>query len=170
MSLKQKSSGSTFKKVVVVRLDHDTESGYLDPVQLGRGETVDLLTIDGEHQSIPLTLLKTIHFVRDFDEPFEPARRSFLSRPRQAGLWVHLRFTDGDQIEGLVPNDLLGLLERGIQITPPDQNGNNLRLFIPRNALAEFRVLGVVGAAKLPAASKAPAAATQGDLFDSREK
>ncbi len=154
----------------MVRLDHDAETGYLDPVQLGHGQAVDLLTLEGEHHSIPLSLLKTIHFVRDFDEPFEPARRSFLSRPRQAGLWVHLRFIDGDQIEGLVPNDLLGLLERGIQITPPDKNGNNLRLFIPRNALAEFRVLGVVGATRLPAASPAREPATQGDLFDSRER
>lgn len=155
---------STFKKVVVVRLDRKASSGYLDPAQLGHADAADLLTVDGERHAIPLTDIKSIHFVREFDQPFEPERKTFLSRPRQEGLWLRLRFTDGDQIEGLVPNDLLGLLDRGIQITPPDSAGNTLRLFIPRTALAELRVLGVVGAARRarPAAALAP---SQGDLF-----
>jgi Family of unknown function (DUF6982) len=150
--------------VVVVRLDRKAQSGYLDPAQLGHSDSAELLTVDGERHAIPLTEIKSIHFVREFDEPYEPARKTFLSRPRQEGLWLRLRFTDGDQIEGLVPNDLLGLLDRGIQITPPDSAGNTLRLFIPRAALAELRVLGVVGAARRsrPAAVPAP---SQGDLF-----
>jgi hypothetical protein len=157
---------STFKKVVVVHLDRKTQPGYLDPAQLGRAESVELLTLDGAHQSIPFPEVKSVHFVREFDQPVAPARKSFLSRPRQEGLWVRLRFVDGDQIEGLVPNNLLGLLEHGIQITPPDSNGNNLRLFIPRTALTEFVVLGVVGAARRarPAPTRVPA--SQGDLFN----
>jgi hypothetical protein len=161
---KRHAPTSTFKKVVVVHLDRKAQPGYLDPAQLGRSDAAELLTIDGERLAIPLTEVKSIHFVRDFDQPFEPTRRTFLSRPRQEGLWLRLRFTDGDQIEGLVPNDLLGLLDHGIQITPPDSAGNTVRLFIPRAALAELRVLGVVGAARRarPAAVPAP---SQGDLF-----
>jgi hypothetical protein len=165
LALSRHKPTSTFKKVVVVRLDRNTEPGYLDPAQLGRTQAADLLTQAGEHHSIPFSEIKSIHFVRDFDQPTAPARKSFLSRPRQAGLWVRLRFVDGDQIEGLVPNDLLGLLEHGIQITPPDSNGNNLRLFIPRSALTEFLVLGVVGAARRARPAAAPASVSQGDLF-----
>ena len=153
---------STFKKVVVVYLDRKTQAGYIDPAQLGQSDAADLLTLDGERQAIPLAEVKRIHFVREFDQPVEPARKTFLSRPRQEGLWVRLRFIDADQLEGLVPNDLLGLLDRGIQITPPDSAGNTLRLFIPRAALAELRVLGVVGAARRRAPTPAP---SQGDLF-----
>jgi hypothetical protein len=154
---------STFKKVVVVRLDRKALRGYLDPAQLGHADSAELLTIEGERHAIPLIEIKGIHFVREFGEPIEPARKTFLSRPRQEGLWLRLRFTDGDQIEGLVPNDLLSLLDRGIQITPPDSAGNTLRLFIPRAALAELRVLGVMGAARRRPAG-APTA-SQGDLF-----
>jgi hypothetical protein len=155
---------STFKKVIVVRLDRKNLPGYLDPAHLGHSDAAELLTIDGERHAIPLTDIKSIHFVREFDQPIEPARKTFLSRPRQEGLWLRLRFIDGDQIEGLVPNDLLGLLDRGIQITPPDSTGNTLRLFIPRAALAELRVLGVVGASRRARPAAAPAA-SQGDLF-----
>ncbi len=151
----------------MVRLDHKTELGYIDPARLVHANAADMLTLEGEHHELPFSEIKSIHFVREFDQPFAPARKSFLSRPRQDGLWVRLRFVDGDQIEGLVPNDLLGLLGNGIQITPPDSNGNSLRLFIPRAALTEMVVLGVVGAARRtrPAAARTPA--SQGDLFGS---
>jgi hypothetical protein len=43
---------------------------------------------------------------------------------------------------------LLSLLDRGVQITPPDLHGNTVRIFIPRSALAEMTVLGVVGIAR----------------------
>ena len=49
---------------------------------------------------------------------------------------------------GIVSNDLLDLLDTGVQLTPPDLHGNSLRLFIPRTALEEMRVLGVVGVAR----------------------
>jgi hypothetical protein len=163
--VKRQASSSTFKKVVVVHLDRQTASGYLDPAQLGHGDAIDLLTLSGEHQSVPLKQVKSVNFVRKFEGPSEPARKAFLSRPRQEGLWVRLRFVDGDQLEGLVPNDLLTLLERGFQMTPPDLNGNSVRVFIPRAAVAEFRVLGVVGAARR--ARQAPAATgPQRELFE----
>ncbi len=152
----------------MVCLDHKTEPGYLDPAGLGRTEAVDLLSLDGEHRPIPFSGVKSVHFVREFDQPFVPARKYFLSRPRQEGLWVQLRFVDGDQMEGLVPNNLLGLLENGIQITPPESNGNNLRLFIPRTALTDFVVLGVVGAAQRARHAAGLASTTQGDLFGPR--
>lgn len=151
---------------MVLGLDRKTQAGYLDPAQLGQGDSVDLLTLDGSHQAVPLREVKSIYFVRDFDGPFEPARKSFMSRPRQEGLWVRLRFADGDQLEGLVLNDLLHLLERGIQITPPDLNGNSLRVFIPRAALSEFRVLGVVGETRRARQAPAVPAGRQRELFE----
>ena len=101
--------------------------------------------------------IRGIYFVREFTDDFEPERKAFLSRPKLDGLWVRLRFTDGDTIEGVVPNDLLSLLDNGIQITPPDLSSTTDRIFIPRSALTDVTVLGVVGIAR-----RKPAAAAAG--------
>ena len=92
--------------------------------------------------------MKSVYFVREFPETFDPERKVFLSRPKLDGLWVRLRFRDQDVMEGIVANDLVELLDNGVQLTPPDIHGNNLRLFIPRTAIAEMKVLGVVGASR----------------------
>jgi hypothetical protein len=133
---------------------------------LGRAEQVDLLTPDGEHQEIALKDVKSVHFVREFSERFEPERKAFFSRPKLDGLWVRLRFRDNDSIEGIISNDLLDLLEHGVQITPPDLHGNSLRIFIPQTALAEMKVLGVVGVARRVPGKAAAAGEPQPKLFN----
>jgi hypothetical protein len=146
--MKGTSSTSTHKKVIVLLLDRTTIRGYLNPGRLGDGEPLDLLTPDGERRSITEEDVRSVYFVREFSDAFESDRKAFLSRPKLEGLWVRLRFRDNDTIEGVVPNDLLSLLDRGVQITPPDLQGTTLKIFIPRSALVELVVLGVVGAAR----------------------
>jgi hypothetical protein len=137
--------------------------GYLNPSRLGQTDPVDLLTLEGEHQELLLARIRSIYFVREFSDDFEPERKAFLSRPKLDGLWVRLRYTDGDAIEGVVANDLLALLDNGLQITPPDLNSATDRIFVPRAALTEVTVLGVVGIARRKPA--APSAA-QPRLFN----
>jgi len=146
--VKSRAPASTLKKAVVLRLDRKAVRGYLNPATLGRAESLDLLTQDGEHEAIRLEDVKAVYFVREFKDPFEPDRKTFLSRPKLDGLWVRLRFRDEDVIEGIVANNLLELLDTGVHLTPPDLHGNALRMFIPRSALAELKVLGVVGMAR----------------------
>ena len=86
--------------------------------------------------------------MREFKDTFEPERKTFLSRPKLDGLWVRLRFRDEDAMEGIVANNLLEMLDTGVRLTPPDLHGNVLHMFIPRTALAEMKVLGVVGVAR----------------------
>ncbi len=160
--MRSRAPASTHKKVVVLLHDRTPLRGYLNPTGLGRVEELDLLTQEGAHRPVALEDVKSIYFVRDFTEGFEPERKAFFSRPKLEGLWVRLKFRDGDGIEGIVSNDLLDLLVNGIQLTPPDLHGNSLRMFIPRTALAEMKVLGVVGVARrVPR----PAAAIQPKLF-----
>lgn len=161
--MKLRAPASTHKKVIVVLLDHKSLRGYLNPSRLGQIDPLDLLTPNGEHQALPLAKIRSIYFVRDFDDDFEPERKAFLSRPKLDGLWLRLRFLDGDSLEGVIPNDLLGLIDNGIQITPPDLNSNTDRIFIPRAALSEVTVLGVVGIARRKPAA---AAASQPRLFN----
>ena len=142
-------------------LDRKVLRGYLNPNRLGTAEALELLTQEGEQRSFDAAEVRSIYFVREFSEDFEPERKAFLSRPKLDGLWVRLKFRDEDTIEGVVPNDLLSLLDRGVQITPPDLHGTTLKIFIPRTALTEMTVLGVVGIAR-----RKPPAPAQPGLFN----
>jgi hypothetical protein len=146
--VKNRAPASTLKKVVVLLLDRKTVRGYLNPVGLGEGDKIEVLTVDGEQESVHLADIKSVYFVREFKDPFEPERKTFLSRPKLDGLWVRLRFRDDDSMEGIVANNLLELLDTGVRLTPPDLHGNVLHMFIPRTSLAEMKVLGVVGVAR----------------------
>jgi hypothetical protein len=146
--VKNRAPASTHKKVVVLLLNRTAVRGYLNPATLGRADEIDLLTLDGEQKSVELEGVKSVYFVREFKDPFEPERKTFLSRPKLDGLWVRLRFRDEDAMEGIVSNNLLDLLDTGVRLTPPDLHGNVLHMFIPRTALVEMKVLGVVGVAR----------------------
>jgi hypothetical protein len=160
--LKSKPQTSTHKKVVIELLEKRLLRGYLNPARLTQAETIDLLTREGEHEEVAVEKVRAIYFVRDLEEDIEMERKSFLSRPKLDGLWVRLRFRDGQSLEGVIPNDLLGFQDNGLQMTPPDYNSNTDRIFVPRSALTELTVLGVVGIAR-----RKPAAATaQPRLFN----
>src|SRR6202007_1397680 len=144
-------------------MDKKALRGYLSPARPGQPEPIDVLPPDGEHEQISLAKVRAIYFVREFSDDFEPERKAFLSRPKLDGLWVRLRFTDNETLEGVIPNDLLSLIDNGLQITPPDLNSTTDRIFIPRSALSEVTVLGVVGIARRKPAAQP--AATQPRLF-----
>jgi hypothetical protein len=167
--VKSRAPASTHKKVVVLLLDGTAIKGYVNAKLLEHAETIELLTREGEYQSVPVDHVKCVYFVREFDMDFELERKTFLSRPKLDGLWVRLRFRDDEILEGIVSNDLLGLLNSGVQLTPPDLHGNTLHMFIPRSALLEMKVLGVVGvsrrAARQPAEPRPGATPTQPKLF-----
>ncbi|HXY23387.1 MAG TPA: hypothetical protein VEI73_01970 [Candidatus Acidoferrum sp.] len=163
--MKTKTPASTHKKVILVLADKKPLRGYLNPARLGQIDPIDVLTPEGEHVQIPVARIRAIYFVREFSDEFEPERKAFLSRPKLDGLWVKLRFTDGETLEGVIPNDLLSLLDNGLQITPPDLNSATDRIFVPRAALSEVTVLGVVGIARRKPAAAA-AAASQPRLFN----
>jgi hypothetical protein len=167
---KSRPTATTLKKVVVLLLDGSPVRGYLNGSTLGGLEPLALLTPDGEHRSVEMKEVKAVYFVREFPDHFEPDRKTFLSRPKLDGLWVRLRFRDEDVMEGIVANNLLDLLDTGVQLTPPDLHGNSLKIFIPRSALAEMKVLGVVGVARRTPRdatrdSRAAAASAQSKLF-----
>jgi hypothetical protein len=154
--VKARAATSTHKKVVVTFADRTTLQGYLNPTHLP-DDPVDVLTTDGEHREVPLKEIRAVYFVRDFTDDYKPERKAFFSRPKLDGLWVRLKFRDNETLEGVVSNDLLALLDSGIQITPPDLNGAAVRIFVPRSALSEVTVLGVVGVARRKPAAAVPA-------------
>ena len=162
--MKKPAAATTHKKVTVVLLDKAYIQGYLNPQMLGRSPSVELLTRAGEYLTLEMAKVKSIHFVREFNNQHEPERKAFLSRPKLDGLWVRCHFRDNDSVEGVIPNNLVEILENGVRLTPPDLHGNSLWIFIPRTALTEMKVLGVVGIARRQA--PAAAAPAQPKLFE----
>jgi hypothetical protein len=136
---------------VVHKLDNGLVKGFVDPESFLRPEGVEVLDREGRLVNIPLSEVKGVFFVREFEgNPRRAERKVFRSRPRLAGLWVRLTFKDNEVLEGVVPNNLLAMNPLGFSLTPPDPTSNTVKLFIPRSALVGLEVLGVVpdGAAR----------------------
>ncbi len=159
-------AGSTTKKVRITRFDREPVVGYVNPQTYLRGNGVELLTPEGGFSLIPYQDVKAVCFVRDFEAPEPPQeRKTFHTRPKMDGLWVRLRFRDGEIMDGILSNNLLHLEPYGFTLTPPDPTSNNQRLFLPRAALTDFQVLGVVGSPLRRRRAK-PAAEEQIGLFE----
>src|SRR5579864_757605 len=135
---------TTHKKVVVRKNDRDSVNGYVGPAFLADGK-VEVMNTAGKVVTIDLRDVKGVYFVREFGDSESLVRKTFTSRPRVEGLWVRLRFRDNEVIEGMMPNDLLQEGADGFSVIPPDPNSNTQKIFVPRCALAEMAVLGVIG-------------------------
>jgi hypothetical protein len=135
---------STHKKVVVRKLDRDSLNGFVGARFISDGK-LELLNTAGNVVLLDLRDVKGVYFVRDFNDSEDLTRKTFTTRPRAEGLWVRLKFRDNDVVEGLMPNDLMQIGAEGFLINPPDTRSNTQRIFVPRTALTEMTVLGVIG-------------------------
>ncbi len=128
-------------------MDSSLIEGYVSPQTYLRPEGVEILKRSAEAVVAPYEQIRAVYFVRDFGDPpdGEGQRRVFGSRPKLDGLWVRLTYRDGEIVEGVMPNDLTLMSEYGVTFTPPDANSTTQRIFVPRNALEELKVLGVIG-------------------------
>jgi hypothetical protein len=164
------------KKVIVRRFSGDALPGYLPAAGIVRDSGVDLLDLSGRILTLPLADVKTISYVRDFNlsdtaNPERLTRRAFLARPRCEGLWLRLTFRSGDLLEGLAAADR-GLLDSiaddaGLFLTPPDTRSNTQRIYVPRAAIADLVLLGVITtpSRRPPLAAKPPKENLQDELF-----
>src|SRR5438552_2309103 len=154
-------SSSTHKKVILRRMDMEAVRGWVNPQSFLVTGGVEMMTQDGQVAVLPLSQVKALHFVREFEEKSaHEERKVFASRPKLEGLWLRLRFKDAEVIEGILANDLLKIENEGFTITPPDPYANSQKIFVPKVALAELTVLGVIGSPVAPTRrKKAPLAA-----------
>lgn len=136
---------STHKKVVVRKMDRDSVQGHLPAVDFVVEGKLELINTAGTCVRIPLSEIKGVFFVREFGDSEALLRKTFTSRPRTEGLWVRLRFRDGETLEGLMPNDLTQITPDGLFVNPPDTRSNTQRIFVPRSSVAELTVLAVIG-------------------------
>jgi hypothetical protein len=157
-------AGSTAKKVIVRRFDRESVSGFVNPFSYLQPGFVEILKPDGVIASLPYTEVRSVAFVKDFEDGSE-ARRVFLTRPKLEGLWVRMVFRDGEVMDGILPNNLLAWDVAGFTVTPPEPDGNHQKVFVPREAVRSVQVLGVVGSPLRGKKKKSDPAENQPSLF-----
>ena len=154
------------KQVRIQRFDREPLAGHIDPRTYLGADGVEFLSPSGERTVVPYNDMKILYFVGDLrGGETRIERRTFVSRPKLAGLWIRLHFRDGDLIEGVLPNDFLALEAHGFTITPPDWSIHHRKVFVPRAALIRAEVLGVVGSSASRQRRK-PLPDQQINLFD----
>ncbi len=159
-------AGSTNKKVIIERFDREPLKGFVNPQTWLLPDGVELLTFDGSVVVAPYREVKAVCFVQDLDGPTASReRRIFTTRPKTEGLWIRMLFRDGDYMDGLLANQLLATDPYGFNIVPPDPSANNQRVYVPRAALSDLKVLGVIGS-PLRRRKRVPPSQDQITLFE----
>ena len=148
---------SSQKKVIIRRFSGDVLFGYLPASGFVDAGEIQYLNLQGRTAGVPLTGVKTVCYVRDFNlsdatNPERLLRRNFVARPRGEGVWIRVTFReDGDALEGLVAADaslLDGLtVDLGLYLVPPDTRANTQRIYVPRSAIASLEMLAVITSA-----------------------
>ena len=155
-------AGSTAKKVLIRRFDREPLTGFVNPNSYLQPGGVELLSPSGTLSVVPYSEIKVVCFVRDFETAeHSQERKVFNTRPKTDGLWVRMELRDHEVLDGILSNNLLQLTPEGFTVTPPDAYSNNQKLFIPRAALSQLNVLGVVGS---PLTRRKPKPAPQGQI------
>jgi uncharacterized protein DUF6982 len=108
-------------------------------LQMSTGETAE-----ANPTNIFLDEAKALFFVDSFEGNKDYSEVKFFeATPRAEGLWVRIMFQDQEVIEGIVHNSLPFVADRGFFLKPPDPQSNNKMIYVVKNAMREFRVLGV---------------------------
>ena len=171
--MRQSNAMASARKPVIVRkFSRDWSAGYAGP-GFGRDTSeLEILDLTGKVVRIAWEQVKWVCYVRDLpsasSDPANPERllrKRFSIRPRTAGLWLRLKLTDGDELEGLAANDLTLIDGAGLLLVPPDTRSNTQRIYIPRQAIQTLEVLSLIGAPARKRVSGETLGTDQPELF-----
>lgn len=96
------------------------------------------------HHEIDVSKAKAIFFVKSFEgNKAKHPLRFYANGPTVHGIWVEIRFTDGEVVEGVIHNSIHHLVEEGFLLSPSDPDSNNEVVFVLKSAIQNYRVLGV---------------------------
>jgi hypothetical protein len=142
-------------KVVAHLADGSLVKGYLgdsqsfDPLSAGlTGNSLPAqIALDlaaGGKTVIDLRSAKALFFVKTLEGRNDYVEIKFFERnPQIEGLWIKIRFKDGEVTEGIVHNSLPFVSDTGFFLRPPDPHSNNRVVFVVKSFLNDFRVLGI---------------------------
>ncbi len=140
-------AASTAKRIFTYRFDRQPAEGIVNPSTCFLENQVEVLTPNGTLIGVNYADLKALCFVSDNAQPdLFDVHPFFDRRPKAPGLWTRFTFRDGSRLEGMLSHNLLEWPDHGYFITPPHAGTHRQRVFIPRLALSQTELRGVVGA------------------------
>jgi hypothetical protein len=159
--------GSLRKPVIVRKFSREWHAGYAGASFGQDASALEMLDVTGKVLTIGWEAVKWICYVRDFPagdqaNPERLLQKRFAVRPRAAGLWLRMTLTDGDELEGLAPNDRSLIDGAGLMLTPPDTRSNTQRIYVPRQAIQTLEVVSLIGSG---GRKRRPGAEGQPELF-----
>jgi uncharacterized protein DUF6982 len=125
----------------------DSES--FDPLAAGLigqtlPSTVELDLPNGGSRVVDLGNAKALFFVKTLEGRTDYVEVKFFERnPQIEGLWIKIKFKDGEVTEGIVHNSLPFVADSGFFLRPPDPQSNNRVVYVVKGFLIDFRVLGI---------------------------
>jgi hypothetical protein len=142
--------------MLVVQFGGRTLKGYADrslwPAEEDLGNLVitpPILPLGSDTpEQIPLEGVKAIFFVKSFEGKWHDDLRFHDHLPAPDCLWVRATFHDGEVIEGLINNNCHYVVHAGFYMFPIDPEGNNWLMYILKNKLKDFQILGLRPAPK----------------------
>lgn len=120
----------------------DPLSSSLTANSLPKSVALELPT--GGKKLVELKEAKALFFVKTLEGRTDYVEIKFFERnPQILGLWVKIQFRDGEVTEGIVHNSLPFVSDSGFFLRPPDPHSNNRVVYVVKNFLSDFRVLGI---------------------------
>lgn len=117
----------------------------LDSIQLRLLNSNELIDVETRNA-------KAVFFVKTFDGDLRHRALHFHEHaPIVPGLWVKVSFHDNEVIEGIISNTRDFVLEHGFFMMPTDPNGNNELIYVLKDRLKDFNVLGMRNHARFTA-------------------
>jgi hypothetical protein len=156
--------------MLVIQFGDRTVKGYAETSQWPPAEDLNIHVAppafrrigSDTMEEIPLDGVKAIFFVKSFEGKWHDDLRFHDHLPAPDCLWVRATFHDGEVIEGLIANNSNYVLHPGFYMSPIDPEGNNWLIYILKNKLKDFQILGLRAAPKnmrgMPAARSSAAA------------
>jgi hypothetical protein len=150
------NNGAPELDMLVIQYGDRTVKGYAERGQWPPAEDLDLDVTPRKFrrlgsdvmEQIPLDGVKAIFFVKSFEGKWHDDLRFHDHLPAPDCLWVRATFLDGEVIEGLIGNDQSYVVRSGFYMSPIDPEGNNWLIYVLKNKLRNFQILGLRAAPK----------------------
>jgi len=142
--------------MLVIQFGDRTVKGYAERSQWPHAEDLDFNAAppvfkrlgSDKMERISLDGVKAIFFVKSFEGKWHDDLRFHDHLPAPECLWVRATFHDGEVIEGLIGNNPNYVVHAGFYMSPIDPEGNNWLIYVLKNKLKDFQILGLRAAPK----------------------
>jgi hypothetical protein len=148
---------ATKSEQVVIQFGNRTLKGHLESpvwntiedllskVPASSPESFRIRHLDSDQvEEVPTKDIKAVFYVNTFEGDSDHKQLNFHSRaPVAQGIWMRLKFRDGEVMEGIVYNSLRYLIDPGFFLLPTDPDSNNRLVYVMKSWLVDHRVLGM---------------------------